>query len=126
MSISALPQTPWQGSFAVSEKQNFVLVPVALYDLFFIFLSGADEGTTDIENQDQLVIEAPLGIRLIELWDKKHSEVYQHWEFLQPHPPTKFTLSRTEVGGKASTLLVEDDKGNIFRTPFAYDYSDII
>lgn len=81
---------------------------------------------TGTDNQDQLVIEAPLGIRLIELWDKKHSEVYQHWEFLQPHPPTKFALSRTEVEDKASTLLVEDDRGNIFRTPFVYDYSGII
>jgi len=100
--------------------------PVTLHDLFFIFLRDADEGTSDTDNQDQLVIEAPLGIRLIELWDKKHSEVYQHWEFLQPHPQTKFTLSRTEVEEKASTLLVEDDKGNIFRTSFAYDYSGII
>ena len=101
--------------------------PVALHDLvFFFFLSNADEGTSDTDNQDQLVIEAPLGIRLIELWDKKHSEVYQHWEFLQPHPPTKFTLCRSEVQDKASTLLVEDDKGNIFRTPFVYDYSGTI
>lgn len=89
-------------------------------------LSDTGEGTTGTDNQDQLVIEAPLGIRLIELWDKKHSEVYQHWEFLQPHPPTKFALSRTEVEDKASTLLVEDDRGNIFRTPFVYDYSGII
>lgn len=91
-----------------------------------VLSSDADEGTSDTDKQDQLVIEAPLGIRLIELWDKKHSEVYQHWEFLQPHPPTKFTLSRTEVQDKASTLLVEDDKGNIFRTSFVYDYSAII
>ena len=101
-------------------------MPVASSVLFFIFFSDADEGTIDMGNQDQLVIEAPHGIRLIELWDKKHSEVYQHWEFLQPHPPTKFTLSRTEVEDKASTLLVEDDKGNIFRTAFVYDYSGII
>ena len=94
--------------------------------MLFIFLSDADERLTDTENQDQLVIEAPLGIRLIELWDKKHSEVYQHWEFLQPHPPTKFTLSRAEVEDKASTLLVEDNKGNIFRTSFVYDYNGII
>ena len=104
-----------------SEKQTYWS-----YDLFFFFLSDADEGTSDTDKQDQLVIEAPLGIRLIELWDKKHSEVYQHWEFLQPYPPTKFTLSRTEVQDKASTLLVEDDKGNIFRTSFVYDYSAII
>ena len=81
---------------------------------------------TGTDDQDQLVIEAPHGIRLIELWDKKYSEVYQHWEFLQPHPPNTFTLSRTEVKDKASTLLVEDDKGNIFRTSFVYDYSGII
>ena len=93
---------------------------------FSFFLSDADEVPSDTDKQDQLVIEAPLGIRLIELWDKKHSEVYQHWEFLQPHPPTKFALSRTEVQDKASTLLVEDDKGNIFRTSFVYDYSGII
>ncbi|KAJ7378717.1 hypothetical protein OS493_021299 [Desmophyllum pertusum] len=88
--------------------------------------SDVDERTTEADDQDRLVIEAPHGIRLIELWDKKHSEVYQHWEFLQPHPPNTFTLSRTDVMDKASTLLVEDDKGNIFRTAFVYDYSGII
>lgn len=81
---------------------------------------------TDTDDQDELVIEAPQGIRLIELWDKEHSEVYQHWEFLQPRPPNTFTLSRTEVKDKASTLLVEDDTGNIFRTSFVYDYCGII
>lgn len=82
--------------------------------------------TTEADNEEQLIVHAPDGIRLIELWDKKHSEVYHHWEFLQSDPPHMFTLSRAEVKDKASTLLVEDDKGNIFRTAFAYDYSEII
>ena len=92
----------------------------------FKFLSDSNEVTTEADDEDQLVVHAPNGIRLVELWDKKHSEVYRHWEFLQPNPPNRFTLSKTEVKDKASTLLVEDDKGNIFRSSFVYDYGDII
>ena len=91
-----------------------------------MFFSNSDEEKADTDDQDELVVKAPHGIRLIELWDKKHSEVYKHWEFLQTQPPNTFTLSRTEAKDKASTLLVEDDKGNILRTSFVYDYSDII
>lgn len=88
--------------------------------------SDLDKEITPTDELDQLVIEAPLGIRLIELWDKKYSEVYQHWEFLQPHPPNTFTLSRSDAKDQASTLLVEDDQGNIFRTAFVYNYNDFI
>lgn len=94
--------------------------------LGILLSSDSDKEITPTDEADQLVVEAPLGIRLIELWDKKHSEVYQHWEFLQPHPPNTFTLSRSEVRDQASTLLVEDDQGNICRTAFVYDYNEIV
>lgn len=88
--------------------------------------SDTSDGTTESPEEDNIIVHAPNGIRLIELWDKKHSEVYQHWEFLQPYPPHMFALSRTEVKEKASTLLVEDDEGNILRSGFVFDYSVII
>lgn len=93
-----------------------------------LLLSSDSSGgeAAELDDDDQFLIHAPHGIRLVELWDKKHCEVYQHWEFLRPDPPSTFTLSRTEVNENASTVLVEDDKGNIFRTGFAYDYSKII
>ncbi|XP_068678882.1 uncharacterized protein [Montipora foliosa] len=95
--------------------------------LGLILSSDSSEATTDkADNEDHLLVQAAHGIRLIELWDKTHSEVCQHWEFLQSNPPTTFMLSRTEVKEKASTVLVEDDKGNLFRAGFAYDYSEVI
>ena len=96
-------------------------------NLTVAFCSDLSEGEpAELDEDDQFLIHAPHGIRLVELWDKKHCEVYQHWEFLRPDPPSTFTLSRTEANENASTVLVEDDKGNIFRTGFAYDYSKII
>lgn len=88
--------------------------------------SDPNKVATESDVDDKLLVYAPHGIRLIELWNKEHSEVYKHWEFLQHNPPTTFPLCRAEVKDNASTLLVEDDKGYICRTGFVYDYSDII
>ena len=97
--------------------------------MFLLFLLSEDETAISEgsgNDDDSLFVHAPLGVRLVELWDAKHSEVYQHWEFLDCHPPKSFTVSRADVKDKASTLLVEDDRGNIFRTGLVYDYGSIV
>lgn len=78
-------------------------------------------------DQGNLIVDAPHGIRLIELYDKKREEVERHWEFLSNELPRNFTIPRAEVADKGCTIQVEDDKGNIFRAGTCSEcYSHII
>ncbi|EDO47397.1 predicted protein [Nematostella vectensis] len=76
------------------------------------------------EDED-LIIESPRGLRLVELQNKKHGEVYKHWEFLQD-PPSHLALPRKDIVQDQATIQIIDDAGNICRAGCGYDYTDVL
>ncbi|XP_032220449.2 uncharacterized protein LOC5519572 isoform X2 [Nematostella vectensis] len=76
------------------------------------------------EDED-LIIESPRGLRLVELQNKKYGEVYKHWEFLQD-PPSRLALPRKDIVQDQATIQIIDDAGNICRAGCGYDYTDVL
>jgi len=69
--------------------------------------------TTNSFTDENVIIAAQNGLRLIELHDKKHGEVYKHWEFIEPSPPTQFALYKNDIIEQQARIVVIDDKGNM-------------
>ena len=69
-------------------------------------------------------IEAPAGLRLVELRHPADGAVIHHWEFLTAHPPTSFTLPVSELNDILRVRVVKfsilalDDRGNIAKQEF--------
>lgn len=75
--------------------------------------NSSSDAVPAIDTDKDLIIVASNGLRLIELHDKKHGEVFKHWEFLDSPPPTRFTLDRDEIIEQQARIVVIDDKGNM-------------
>ncbi|XP_031551520.1 uncharacterized protein LOC116288818 [Actinia tenebrosa] len=92
---------------------------------FFLESPQSSSSPNDPQGDEELIIEAPNGLRLIELQNKTHGEVFKHWEFLDACPPTRFSLDRDDIIKQESTILIEDDLGNIQRSGPFYDFDQI-
>ncbi|KXJ14794.1 uncharacterized protein LOC110238383 [Exaiptasia diaphana] len=81
-----------------------------------IFLEShgnAASSTIEPTPDEHLIISAANGLRLIELHDKKHGEVYEHWEFLESPPPTQFILNKADIMAQEARIVIMDDNGNM-------------
>jgi hypothetical protein len=92
------------------------------YIFSFISSSECSPSSSDPEDDEELIVEAPNGLRLIELQNKLHGEVCKHWEFLDACPPTRFCLDRDDIIKQEAIILVEDDLGNIHRSGPFYEF----